>query len=80
MIKKQDQPRLNSIVKATSEYKARLRGKGKNKSILLREKRFVYLGDIPNMKGHCVIASLETGLVHVGYHCDSFEELNENET
>lgn len=44
---------------------------------------FVFVGEIPNMPGHCV-ASPSTGDAHgmliFGYHTDNFIELSEDET
>lgn len=39
----------------------------------------VMLGEIEGMDGHCVVASKETGLIHVGYHTDNFTEIPEEE-
>lgn len=40
---------------------------------------FVYLGEIPNMRGHGVYLSLDTRKIEVGYHTDRFRELIEGE-
>lgn len=40
---------------------------------------YVYLGEIPNMPGHCVVADHVTGQVHSGYHCENFEEIDPND-
>ena len=39
---------------------------------LTRKKPFVFLGEIPNMKGHGVYMDFE-GRGHWGFHCDQFE-------
>jgi len=39
----------------------------------------VFLGEIPNMPGHCVVAEVGTGRLHVGYHTERFVELREDE-
>ncbi len=39
--------------------------------------QFVYLGEIPNMPGHCVVADVETGRIHSGYHVENFEVIND---
>jgi len=39
--------------------------------------KFVFLGEIPNMPGHCVVADLDTGVVHAGYHIENFEVIND---
>ena len=40
----------------------------------------VYLGEIPNMPGHCVVAGSESGRIYTGYHIETFVELSEDET
>ena len=40
---------------------------------------FVFLGEVKQMPGHCVVAHTKTGQVHVGYHTDNFVELTEEE-
>lgn len=42
--------------------------------------RYIFLGDIPNMPGHCVVVDYMTGQVFCGYHTDSFIELDIDET
>lgn len=39
---------------------------------LTQKRAFVFLGEIPNMKGHGVYMDFE-GKGHWGYHCDQFE-------
>jgi len=39
---------------------------------LTQKRAFVFLGEIPNMKGHGVYMDFE-GRGHWGYHCDEFE-------
>ncbi len=36
---------------------------------------YVFLGDIPNMPGHCVVADHRTGRVYSGYHTEGFAEV-----
>ena len=38
---------------------------------------FVYMGEIPNMPGHCVVADYLTGKVSCGYHIDNFTVKND---
>lgn len=40
----------------------------------LKGHTYVFLGEIPNMPGHCVIAG-HAGNVYFGYHTDDFVEL-----
>jgi|688.fasta_scaffold199596_6 hypothetical protein len=37
----------------------------------------IFLGEIPNMRGHCVIAD-SCGNIKVGYHIENFVELDED--
>lgn len=39
--------------------------------------QFVFLGEIPNMPGHCVVADVESGRIHSGYHIENFEVMND---
>ena len=48
-------------------------------SPLLKEETFIFLGEIPNMKEHCVIVGRLSGRIYSGYHIQDFEELTENE-
>lgn len=41
---------------------------------------YVFLGEIPNMPGHCLVADERTGRLYSGYHSDLFVELTEHET
>lgn len=41
--------------------------------------RFVYMGDIVQMPGHCVVARLSDGKIFTCYHTYNFIELNEDE-
>ena len=40
---------------------------------------YVYMGEIPNMPGHCVVADYKTGNLISGYHIESFKELKDDE-
>lgn len=40
----------------------------------------LYLGEIHNMPGHCAVVDPKTGKVHIGYHCDLFNEMTDSET
>jgi len=46
-----------------------------------KEKTYVFLGEIPNMPGHCVVVeySDKAAKVFTGYHCDNFIELAKDE-
>jgi hypothetical protein len=40
---------------------------------------FVFMGEIPNMMDHCVVANVVTGRVISGFHIEDFVELTEDE-
>ena len=40
---------------------------------------FIFLGEIPNMLGHCVIIGHESGKIYSGYHTENFRLPTENE-
>jgi hypothetical protein len=41
---------------------------------------YVFLGEIPNMPQHCVVADAKTGRIWTGYHTEHFHEIRKNET
>jgi hypothetical protein len=42
--------------------------------------RLVYLGEIPNMPGYCVVVDCKSGRIRTGYHTERFEEIPQEET
>ncbi|MCD0460144.1 hypothetical protein [Roseiconus lacunae] len=40
---------------------------------------YIFFGEIPNMRGHCVVADHQTGQLYSGYHTENFVELTEDE-
>lgn len=40
---------------------------------------FIFMGEIKQMPGHCILCNLETGKITAGYHTDLFVELTEDE-
>lgn len=40
----------------------------------------LFLGEIPNMPGHCAVAEVKSGKVQVGYHTSRFVEIPEDQT
>jgi len=42
-------------------------------------KTFIFLGEIPNCKGHCFLADLSTGLITGMWHTINFREATEDE-
>lgn len=49
------------------------------KALDIKDEKFIFLGEIPNMEGHCVIIGFGSGKVHCGFHIDRFEEVEDNE-
>jgi len=41
------------------------------------ESLFIYMGEMPNMRGHCVIAGYHNGKVYSGYHLEMFVEVED---
>jgi len=39
----------------------------------------LYMGEIPNQPGHCVIFNQDDNKMHVGYHIETFIEMTEGE-
>lgn len=44
---------------------------------IMKEKAFIYFGEIPNMSGHCVVSGHESGRVFSGFHIENFQEIIE---
>lgn len=40
--------------------------------------RYIFLGEIPNMQGHCIVMD-DKGKHYVGYHIENFIELTDDE-
>ena len=40
---------------------------------------FVFLGEIPDMEGHCIVIEKGSSEVHVGYHTENFHEIPKND-
>ncbi len=38
---------------------------------------FIFFGECPNMKGHCVVMDMDTGKFYSGYHIEHFTELDD---
>ena len=60
-----------SLVRASPYYKDHPK---------LKDKIFVFLGEIPNMEQHGVFLNIETGEILSCYHLADFEEIPEHET
>ena len=63
-------PRLNSLVTTNPITK---------KTLSIDFPVFIYLGEIPNMIGHCSLINIHNGEVVIGYHIDSVRELTDEE-
>ena len=80
------QPRNLSRVKITKSYRDILDGFIANANPIgyelytafLAENHFIFLGEIPNQEGHCVLLG-KSGRLYDGFHNEDFEELNEDE-
>jgi hypothetical protein len=46
---------------------------GWEKDFPVKSNWFYFLGEIPNMPGHCIIVD-DKGKVHCGFHTERFEE------
>jgi hypothetical protein len=44
------------------------------KGPLRQGRQYLFIGEIVNMPGHCVVADLKTGRLHSGYHTENFRE------
>ena len=71
-------PRQYSLVKIDPKHKQWLESNASD-SILLKEEAFVYLGEIPNMPDHCIIAGQKSRKIYSGYDITNFIELTEDE-
>lgn len=69
-------PRQYSLVKVAQWYLDFLNEKD---CPLFQEKTFIFLGEIPNMQGHCVVVGHKTGKIFSGFHIEDFVELTEDE-
>ncbi len=67
-------PRSYSLVRLSKDMEDWLKANSKFDSPLLQESRFIFLGEIPNMPGHCVVAMFSSGKLLSGYHTDNFVE------
>lgn len=45
-----------------------------------KEQHLIFLGEIPNMEGHCIVIDNATGKFYSGYHTENFRELTDDET
>jgi hypothetical protein len=72
-------PRQYSLVRVEDWYKEHLVKGGNAKHPLAKGDLFVFLGEIPNMPGHCVVIDHSTGKVYSGFHIENFHEVKPEE-
>jgi hypothetical protein len=70
-------PRRLALVKFVSPPV--IRGRKSASYPFKKDEAYVFLGEIPNMPGHCVVAAKKNGKIHAGYHTESFAELAADE-
>ena len=75
MKRRRSVPRERSLVRF-AEPSSALRGKYPFK----RDVTYLFIGEIANMPGHCVVADLKSGRLISGYHTANFRELTDDET
>jgi len=42
-----------------------------------KDQHLIYLGEVPNMHGHCLISDFKTGKIQGCYHIEDFEVVND---
>jgi len=67
--------RQYAIVEHTEEFLNAM--KDQKDHPIMKEKVFIFFGEIPNMSGHCVVSGHESGRVFSGFHIENFQEIKE---
>lgn len=81
-MKKKTKPQINSFVvfdinTIPEQYRS---GKDYKKYYKKHEnKRYIYLGEIYQCLGHCILLDVESGKVESMYHTNNFRQLTEEE-
>jgi len=76
MTTKNNKPRQYALVKLTDEEIA-----AHEKSFSkVENNRYIYMGEIPNMPGHCIVAGVVSGKTYTGMHIKSYEEVDADDT
>lgn len=70
--------RTNSIVRMTEKAKKWYK-ENYPESRILHHERFIFLGEIPNMIGHCIVVTISESHILNGLHTYDFEEIPEDE-
>ena len=71
--------RQYALVRLTDKAREYFENQCGDEDPIFSDNHFVFLGDIPNMLGHCVIVGYRSERIHVGYHTSDFQELTEEE-
>ena len=53
---------------------------GEKRSAFKKGSHLIFLGEIPNMPGHCVVSDVKTGKIIAGFHTDRFHEIPDDQT
>jgi hypothetical protein len=77
IVRKRAYPRVLSWVKIDPELEEEYGSRYADK--LGRTKFLIYMGEIPNQPGHCIVFNQDTQKMHVGYHIETFVEMTEDE-
>jgi hypothetical protein len=72
-------PRRLALVKFVPTVLPAIRGGKKQRYPFKKGEAYVFLGEIPNMPGHCVVAERVGGRIYAGYHTENFTELSNDE-
>jgi hypothetical protein len=72
-------PRRLALVKFRPPAEPALGNSKKIRYPFKEDEAYVFLGEIPNMPGHCVVAERIGGKLYAGYHSQLFTELSDDE-
>lgn len=68
-------PRRLALVKFCPPQSPAVKGGWGRRYPFKKKESYVFLGEIPNMPGHCVVAEQKTGKIFAGFHTELFTEL-----
>jgi hypothetical protein len=69
-------PRQYSICKFSDKH---LPGEYQGQYPMAQDALYIFLGEIPNMSGHCIAMNKDTKKIHVAWPCDLFTELTDDD-
>ncbi len=72
-------PRTPSLVKLEPTYKKWLKEHLSDSPLLKEKDTFMFMGEVANMKGHCIVIGMESDTIYKNFHTDDFIELTEEE-